>query len=510
MPALKLVPALAPLSFWRSVRETSDAVELDARAWPRIDAARAAIEKVLTEDRVVYGVNTGFGKLAHTRISPDKLHQLQRNLVLSHATGVGPELPSDVVRLVLALKVASLARGHSGVRRTVIEYLLRLLNHGVIPAIPAQGSVGASGDLAPLAHMSAVLIGEGFAYAKGRRIAAADAIKEIGLAPLTLEPKEGLALLNGTQVSTALALAGLFDAEANLEAALIAGALSTDAVKGSDTPFESRIQEVRGQPGQIEAAKVLRELMRGSAIRQSHLNCERVQDPYSIRCQPQVMGACLDLLGHAAHTFAIEANAVTDNPLIFSEDGAVLSGGNFHGEPIALAADALAIAIAEIGALSERRTALLIDASLSGLPPFLARDSGVNSGFMVAHVTAAALASENKSLAHPASVDSLPTSANQEDFVSMATFAARRLETMNRNAANIIAIELLAASEGIGFHRPLASSPLLERAVALIRGRVPAFETDRYFAPAIKEAAEMVRARVFQPLLREHLRLPSA
>jgi histidine ammonia-lyase len=509
MPALKLVPGSAPLSFWRSVLETSDAVELDARAWPRVDAARATIDKVLHENRVVYGINTGFGKLANKRIAPDKLHQLQRNLVLSHATGVGPELPTQVVRLVLALKVASLARGHSGVRREIIEYLLRLLNHDVVPAVPSQGSVGASGDLAPLAHASAVLLGEGFAYVKGRRMPAAEALRECGFALLTLEPKEGLALLNGTQVSTALALAGLFAAEANFTAALVAGALSTDAIKGSDIPFDPRIQMVRGQPGQIDVASVLRDLMRGSAIRKSHLNCERVQDPYSIRCQPQVMGACLDTLRSAARAIELEANAVTDNPLVFAEDGAILSGGNFHAEPVALAADMLALAVAEIGALSERRIALLTDASLSGLPPFLARDSGLNSGFMVAQVTAAALASENKSLAHPASVDSLPTSANQEDFVSMATFAARRLETMNKNTANIIAIELLAACEGIEFRRPLTSSITLERAITLIRAGAPAFSSDRYFAPSIEATSDLVRDHAFRALVPD-LRLPSA
>lgn len=503
-----LKPGFAPLSFWRKVMEGKDALALDAGAWPAVDASRAAIERTLQSDRVVYGVNTGFGKLANTRVANDGLRLLQRNLVLSHAAGVGEALPDTIVRLVLALKIASLARGHSGVRRVVIERLLDLVNNYVLPEIPAQGSVGASGDLAPLAHLSAVLIGEGFARVKGQRYPGKEALRIVGLSPIELQSKEGLALLNGTQVSTALALSGLFAAEANLEAALIAGALSTDAIKGSDIPFDARIHEVRGQPGQIEVAAILRTLMKGSAIRHSHLiNCERVQDPYSIRCQPQVLGPCLDLMRYAARVFEIEANAVTDNPLVFAEDGAVLSGGNFHAEPVALAADALALAIAEIGALSERKIALLIDSTLSGLPPFLARDSGVNSGFMVAHVTAASLASENKSLAHPASVDSLPTSANQEDFVSMATFAARRLGPMNANTANIVAIELLAAAEGIGFHRPLKSSDTLERAIATIRARVPAIETDRFFAPAIEAAASLVRERAFQPLLTEQLSL---
>jgi histidine ammonia-lyase len=408
----------------------------------------------------------------------------------------------------LALKIASLARGYSGVRPVVVERLLELLNKGVLPEIPEQGSVGASGDLAPLAHLSAVLIGEGRARFKGESMAAREALSRAGLAPLALEAKEGLALLNGTQVSTALALGNLFAAEANLEAALIAGAMATDAIKGSDTPFDARIHQARGQQGQIDAAAALRALIAGSDIRKSHLSCERVQDPYSIRCQPQVLGACLDMLRHAARTFETEANAATDNPLVF-EDGAILSGGNFHAEPVAIAADGLAIAIAEIGALAERQIALLIDSSLSGLPPFLTEDGGVNSGFMIAHVTAASLASENKSLAHPASVDSLPTSANQEDFVSMATFAARRLGPMNGNTANILAIELLAAAEGIEFHRPLKSSAALEQAHATIRSRVPRLARDRFFAPAIAAARELVEARAFEPLI-SSLSLPSA
>jgi histidine ammonia-lyase len=451
-------------------------------------------------------VNTGFGRLAQTRIPDDQLKLLQRNLVLSHSAGVGEILTDNVVRLIIALKAAGLARGYSGVRPIVIEQLLNLLNNRVLPEIPAQGSVGASGDLAPLAHLSAVLIGEGRARIDGQTYSARDALAKAGLAPLELEAKEGLALLNGTQVSTALALTNLFAAEANLEAALIAGALSTDAVKGSDTPFDARIHDARGQPGQNVTAAVLRNLMRASEIRRSHVNCERVQDPYSIRCQPQVLGPCLDMLAYAAGAFEREANAVTDNPLIF-EDGAILSGGNFHAEPVAIAADGLAVAIAEIGALSERRTALLIDGSLSGLPPFLT-ESGVNSGFMIAHVTAAALASENKSLAHPASVDSLPTSANQEDFVSMATFAARRLSAMNSNTAHIVAIELLAAAEGIEFHRPLRSSPALEQAHTLIRARAPRFDRDRFFAPAITAARDLVEQRAFEPLLQDLL-LPS-
>jgi histidine ammonia-lyase len=509
MTTHEIIPGKAPLSLWRKIAAGGTAVRLADSAWAAIDRARGGIEAALQSGRPLYGVNTGFGKLAQTRIAPDDLKTLQRNLVLSHAAGVGTPLSDDVVRLAMALKVASLARGYSGVRRVVIERLLDLLNKDVRPEIPEQGSVGASGDLAPLAHMSAVLIGEGRARLGGETMSAKAALAKAGVQPLELEAKEGLALLNGTQVSTALALIGLFAAEANLEAAFIAGALSTDAVKGSDTPFDPRIHAARGQTGQIAAAATLRALMAGSEIRHSHEDCGRVQDPYSIRCQPQVLGPCLDTLIHVANVFAVEANAATDNPLVF-EDGAVLSGGNFHAEPVAIAADMLAIAIAEMGAISERRIALLIDPALSGLPPFLATESGVNSGFMIAHVTAASLASENKSLAHPASVDSLPTSANQEDFVSMATFAARRLARMNTNTAHILGIELLAAAEGIEFQRPLKSSTPLETAHAAIRKASPRFDRDRFFAPAIAAARALVGVRAFEPLLPEDLRLPSS
>jgi len=509
MTSLEIVPGKAPLSLWRTIAADGATVRLADSAWPAIDRARAGIETALTSGRPLYGINTGFGKLAQTRIAPADLKTLQRNLVLSHATGVGTPLTDDVVRLVLALKIASLARGFSGVRRVVVERLLDLLNKDVLPEIPAQGSVGASGDLAPLAHMSAVLIGEGQARLNGETMSARAALTRAGLQPLDLEAKEGLALLNGTQVSTALALVNLFAAEANLEAAFIAGALSTDAVKGSDTPFDARIHEARGQRGQIVAAATLRALMAGSEIRHSHEDCSRVQDPYSIRCQPQVLGPCLDALNHAAGVFAIEANAATDNPLVF-EDGAVLSGGNFHAEPVAIAADLLAIAISEMGAISERRIALLIDPALSDLPPFLVSNPGINSGFMIAHVTAAALASENKSLAHPASVDSLPTSANQEDFVSMATFAARRLTQMNANTAHILGIELLAAAEGIEFQRPLKSSPALETAHGRIREIAPRFDHDRFFAPSIAAVRDLVSVRAFEALLPGELRLPSS
>jgi len=505
---LRIEPGRNPLSLWRRILKAPGQLELAAEAWRAVKRSRAVLQGALAEGRAIYGVNTGFGKLAQTRIPAGELRHLQRNLVLSHAAGVGELLPDSVVRLVIALKVASLARGFSGVRHVVVERLIALFNADILPEIPCQGSVGASGDLAPLAHLAAVLIGEGQARVNGKTLPACDALETAGLEPLVLEAKEGLALLNGTQASTALALAALFAAEANLEAALVAGALSTDAVKGSDTPFDARIHAARGQPGQIEAAHLLRTLMAGSEIRASHRDCPRVQDPYSIRCQPQVLGPCLDILREVARVLAIEANAATDNPLVF-ENGDTLSGGNFHAEPVALAADRLALAIAEIGALAERRIALLIDSALSGLPPFLAADSGVNSGFMIAHVTAASLASENKSLAHPASVDSLPTSANQEDFVSMATFAARRLSAMNANTANILAVELLAAAEGIEFQRPLKSSAALEAAHALVRERIPRFDGDRLMAPAIAGAAALVAARAFENLFPSDFCLPS-
>jgi histidine ammonia-lyase len=509
MAALTIVPGKSKLSLWRAIADGAGPVALGADAWGAVDRSRKAIDAALASGRAIYGVNTGFGRLAQTRIAEDELNHLQRNLVLSHAAGVGPALPDNVVRLILALKISSLARGFSGVRRVVVERLLDLLNKDVLPEIPEQGSVGASGDLAPLAHMSAVLIGEGTAKFQGESMQSAAALARAGIEPIELGAKEGLALLNGTQASTALALVNLFAAEANMEAAFVAGALSTDAIKGSDRPFDPRIHEARGQPGQIAAAETLRALMAGSEIRHSHEDCPRVQDPYSIRCQPQVLGPCLDMLRYAANVFEIEANAATDNPLVFGED-AVLSGGNFHAEPVAIAADGLAIAIAEMGAISERRIALLIDSSLSGLPPFLATESGVNSGFMIAHVTAASLASENKSLAHPASVDSLPTSANQEDFVSMATFAARRLAQMNANTSRIIAIELLAAAEGIEFLRPLKSSEPLEQAHAALRRNAKRFERDRFFAPSIEAVRELVVSRAFERLLPATLRLPSA
>jgi histidine ammonia-lyase len=484
---------------------------IDPQALPGILASAEVVRRAAEGDAPVYGVNTGFGKLASTRISEADLATLQLNLIRSHSVGVGDPLPAPVLRLMLALKAASLARGHSGVRPVVIDTLLAVHNAGLVPYVPSQGSVGASGDLAPLAHMTLALMGEGeFLVAHegtqvngaGQRHKAADALAAKGIAPLVLSAKEGLALINGTQTSTALALHALFAFEPVLEAALVVGALTVDAARGSDGPFDPRIHALRGQPGQIDVARCYRALLQGSAIRASHAEGDdRVQDPYCLRCQPQVVGACLDQFRQAARVLLIEANAVTDNPLVFAEDGAMISGGNFHAEPVALAADAMACAIAEVGAIAERRIAMLIDSSVSRLPPFLTPNAGLNSGFMIAHVTAASLASENKSLAHPASVDSLPTSANQEDHVSMATFAARRLQPMIANVAHILGIEWLAAAQGIDFLRPLATSPALEDAHMLLRRRCPAMMQDRYLAPDIEAAAGLVRAGVLSALL---------
>ena len=509
---LTLVPGRATLAeLRRIVREPSLPIALAPESRPRIEAGAAIVERIVAGGKPAYGINTGFGKLAQTHIPGDQLESLQRNLILSHSAGVGAPLPDDVVRLVLALKIASLAQGYSGVRPVLVDALVALLNAGVCPRIPAKGSVGASGDLAPLAHMSAVLLGLGQVSAPavggGRQtLDAIDGLALAGLTPITLKPKEGLALINGTQVSTALALRNLFGAEDLFAAAVVAGAMSVDAAMGSDVPFDARIHALRGHRGQADVAALYRALLDASAIRNSHrLDDDKVQDPYSLRCQPQVMGACLDILRAEAGTLLIEANGVTDNPLIFARDdgiggtgGDVLSGGNFHAEPVAFAADHLALAIAEIGGLSERRTALLVDPGLSGLPPFLVKEPGLNSGYMIAQVTAAALAAENKCLSHPASVDSLPTSANQEDHVSMATHAARRLGDMVENSVNIVAIELLAAAQGIDFRAPLATSPPLARHHARVRSRAAFFDHDRLIAPDIDAVAALIRDGAFR------------
>jgi histidine ammonia-lyase len=484
---LTLVPRSVDLATLRRIHAGGVRIDLDASARAGIVAAQATVRRIVEDGEVVYGINTGFGKLSQTIIPPARLAELQRNLVLSHSVGTGEPLADGVVRLVLATKAVSLARGHSGVRPELVDALLALLNAGLLPRIPSKGSVGASGDLAPLAHLACVLIGVGEVVTpEGETIDGRAALARIGLDPFVLGPKEGLALLNGTQVSTSLALAGLFGAEQVFAAGLMAGAFSLEAIQGSVKPFDTRIHAARGQVGQMAVADAVCALLEGSEIVQSHVNCGRVQDPYSIRCVPQVMGAVLDNLTHAARVLRIEANAASDNPLVFSENGDVISGGNFHAEPVAFAADIIALAVSEIGAISERRLALLLDSGLSGLPPFLVRDGGVNSGFMIAQVTAAALASENKSHAHPASVDSLPTSANQEDHVSMATFAARRLADMVENTATVVGIEAMAACQGIELRRGPKSSALMEEEFAAIRERVAFIEEDRFMAPDIE------------------------
>ena len=492
------------LSALREVYEKPVILALSEKTKARIDAGARIIAKIVEGGSVVYGVNTGFGLLASKVVGRDDLEALQRNLVLSHACGVGNDLPDPVVRLILVLKVASLCQGASGVRVETVERLIALLNAEVYPCIPAKGSVGASGDLAPLAHLAAALLGIGQVRVKGETHAASAALERSGFGIHSLGPKEGLALLNGTQVSTALALAGLFETEKTFAAALVAGALSTDALRGSDTPFDPRIHELRGQPGQIDVASALRDLMAQSEIRESHRapdSDDRVQDPYSLRCQPQVMGAALDIMRMAGKTLQIESNGVTDNPLVM-ENGDVLSGGNFHAEPVAFAADQLALALCEIGNMSERRSAILVDPKMSGLPAFLVQESGLNSGFMIAQVTAAALVAENRLLAHPASVDTFPTSANQEDHVSMATHGARRLLDMAENTATVVAIELLAGTQGLEFHRPLKSSPALEHAARDIRSLVRPYDRDRYFAPDIAAITDYVRSGKLRDLLK--------
>ncbi|MCP4303177.1 MAG: histidine ammonia-lyase [Gammaproteobacteria bacterium] len=472
-------------------------LSIDPACKSRVDAAAAIVANTSAGEAAVYGINTGFGKLASTRIPTDQTSQLQRNLILSHCCGVGEELAPAVVRLIIVLKMISLGRGASGVRWQLIERLQDLLQHDLIPLIPGQGSVGASGDLAPLAHLTAVMIGEGHARFRSRRMSAADALKAAGLEPLQLGPKEGLGMINGTQVSTALALAGLFDSWSLAQTALISGALTSDALMASTAPFRPEIHALRGLRGQIDAAMALRQLLSGSAIRESHRDDdERVQDPYSVRCQPQVMGACIDQLRQVAATLEIEANAVTDNPIVVVEDGSILSGGNFHAEPVAFAADQCALAICEIGSITERRIAITVDPAQNfGLPAFLSPDPGLNSGFMIAEVTAAALMAENKHRAMPCSVDSTPTSANQEDHVSMACHGARRLAEMNHNLAHIVTIELLLGTQGVEFRAPIATSGPLQQVMQTVRTQVLPLQGDRYLSDDIAAIKQLVSGR---------------
>ncbi len=494
MSTVILRPAEVTLAQWRAIYDGADAA-LDRECAPRIADSAAAVARIIAKGQPVYGINTGFGKLASVRIGDADLTTLQRNIVLSHCAGIGEPLPVPVTRLMIALKLASLAQGASGVRPETVELLGAMLAKGLTPVIPSQGSVGASGDLAPLSHLAAALIGVGEMSVGGERVPAVAAMTAAGLTPVTLGPKEGLALLNGTQFSTACALAGLFEAETVFQTALVTGALATEAAKGSDTPFDPRIHALRRHRGQIETAAALRALMAGSAIRASHLVADpRVQDPYCLRCQPQVMGAALDLLRYAATTLEREANAVSDNPLIFPESDEALSGGNFHAEPVAFAADAMAIAICEIGSLAERRIAMLVDPALSGLPAFLTPNPGLNSGLMLPQVTAAALVSENKQRAHPASVDSIPTCANQEDHVSMAAHGARRLLPMAENAMAIIGIELLTAAQGCDFHGAIRSSAALESVRSLVRARIAPLTDDRYLHSDLDSAIALARS----------------
>ncbi|MBN2971821.1 histidine ammonia-lyase [Roseomonas aeriglobus] len=491
---ITLVPGTVALPDWRAVYRGA-ASRLDPVCRDAVAASAAAVERIVARGAPVYGINTGFGKLANVRIASEDLTTLQRNIVLSHAAGVGAPSPRAIVRLMMALKLASFGMGASGVRPATVAMIEAMLAADALPIVPCQGSVGASGDLAPLAHMAAAMIGVGEIDVAGCVMPATDALRRIGLAPLELGPKEGLALLNGTQFSTANALAGLFEAEALFQAALVTGALSTEAAKGSDAPFDHRIHRLRGHAGQIAVGDALRGLMAGSAIRASHREDDpRVQDPYCLRCQPQVMGAALDVLRQAARTLEVEANGVSDNPLIFADTDEALSGGNFHAEPVAFAADMIALAICEIGSLSERRVAMLVDPALSGLPAFLTPRPGINSGFMIPQVTAAALVSENKQRAYPASVDSIPTSANQEDHVSMAAHGARRLLEMAANAQAVVGIELLAAGQGCDFHAPLTSSDALEQARACLREQVPTLAEDRHFHPDMEAATTLVRS----------------
>ncbi|GAC14718.1 histidine ammonia-lyase [Aliiglaciecola lipolytica] len=492
MHKITLIPGQVTLQQLELIHRQHVPIELDESAVDNIHAAEQSVLDVIAQGKTVYGINTGFGLLANTKIPKEELDVLQRSIVLSHAAGIGNFMPENTVRLMMFLKINSLARGYSGIRLKVINALIRLYNAQVYPAIPEKGSVGASGDLAPLAHMSAVLLGEGEAFYQGEKVTAKDALVIAEMDKISLAPKEGLALLNGTQASTAFALQGLFYAQNALNCAIAIGSLSVEAALGSRVPFDERIHAVRGHQSQSDVAEAYRELLATSEIGSSHEGCHKVQDPYSLRCQPQVMGACLTQIRFAAQTLIVEANGVSDNPLVFADSGDILSGGNFHAETVAMTADMLAIALCEIGSLSERRMALLIDSNLSGLPPFLVENGGVNSGFMIAQVTCAALASENKTYAHPASIDSLPTSANQEDHVSMATFAARRLRDIFDNVAGILAIEWLSACQGIDFRAPLNTSEKLSELKQLLRDHVPFYDKDRYFSPDIENAKKLI------------------
>jgi histidine ammonia-lyase len=489
-----LIPGETGLAQLERIWRTGAPARLSPSARPAVEAAAAFVAEAAQGDVAVYGVNTGFGKLASLKIAPKDTAKLQENLILSHCCGVGEAIPVAQTRLMMVLKLLSLGRGASGVRWELIELMQDMLERGVTPVVPAQGSVGASGDLAPLAHMTAVMIGHGQAQVQGRVMAGADALAAAGLRPIPLGSKEGLAFINGTQFSTAFALAGLFGAWNAARSALVISSLSTDAIMGSTAPLQPEIHALRGHAGQIEAAAAMRGLLDGSAIRESHrIGDTRVQDPYCIRCQPQVTGAAMDVLRQAARTLEIEANAATDNPLVLTQAGLIVSGGNFHAEPVGFAADMIALAVSEIGAIAQRRVALMVDPTLSfDLPPFLTPEPGLNSGLMIAEVTTAALMSENKHLANPCVTDSTPTSANQEDHVSMAAHGARRLGRMVENLNRILGVELLCAAQGVEFRAPLVTSAPLQRVVARLRQDVATLGDDRYLAPDLEAAAVLV------------------
>lgn len=494
---MMLTPAQTTLSQLHEIWQGAGAVTLAPSAYPKVEKSAAIVAQAAAGEDPIYGVNTGFGKLASIKIAAHDVATLQRNLILSHCCGIGAALDGPTTRLMMVLKLLSLGRGASGIALGTVRLIEQMLARGVLPVIPDQGSVGASGDLAPLAHMAATMIGEGEACFDGTVMPSAEALAQAGLAPIVLGAKEGLALINGTQFSTACALVGLFEAWANAQSAIVISALSTDAIMGSTAPLNAEIHALRGQPGQIEVAAAMRALMAGSEIRESHqIGDTRVQDPYCIRCQPQVTGACIDMLRFAGRTLEIEANAVTDNPLVLEGSGQIVSGGNFHAEPVALAADQIALALSEIGAIAQRRVALMVDPTLSfDLPPFLTPEPGLNSGLMIAEVTSAALMSENKHLANPCSTDSTPTSANQEDHVSMAAHAARRLLRMNANLNGILGIEAMCAAQGVEFRAPLRTSADLQAVVTRLRAEIPKIEKDRYMAPSIAAACRLVRAR---------------
>ena len=489
-----LTPGKTTLQQLEDIWRGNGAVVLDTDAKPKVEAAEALVRKAADGEDAVYGVNTGFGKLASIKIAAEDTTTLQRNLILSHCCGVGDALDIPTTRLMMALKLLSLGRGASGVGWGIISLIEAMLAKGVTPVVPVQGSVGASGDLAPLAHMAAVLIGEGQAVYEGQILPGCDALRKTGLEPIIPAPKVGLALINGTQFSTACCLVALFDAWRNAAASVVSAALSTDAIMGSTAPLIDDIHTLRGHIGQIEVARAQRALMQGSQIRESHRDGDtRVQDPYCIRCQPQVTGAAMDLLHFVAGTLEVEANAVTDNPLVLVDEGVIVSGGNFHAEPVAFAADQIALALSEIGAIAQRRVALMVDPTLSfDLPPFLTPDPGLNSGLMIAEVTTAALMSENKHLANPCSTDSTPTSANQEDHVSMAAHAARRLLRMNANLNTILGVELMCAAQGIEFRAPLTTSKTLQGVLATVRKSIPALLQDRYMAPDLAAATDLI------------------